>query len=213
MTAVMPSIRYGCFDELIVASMNKLTRTDLWSLEDYAQVRSEFRRRVLEHKRNRKVALGAHLTLLFEDRMTILYQIQEMLRIERIFERAGIEEELTAYNPLIPDGTNLKATMLIEYAEVGERQVALERLKGVEHSIFLEVGDERTRAVADEDLERSNADKTSAVHFLRFELNERARAAVKTGGAFRFCVEHPAYSEALEPEEAVQKALSADLHL
>ncbi len=193
--------------------MNKLTRADLWSLEDYAQARPDFRRRVLEHKRNRKVALGAHLTLLFEDRMTILYQIQEMLRIERIFERAGIEEELTAYNPLIPDGTNLKATMLIEYAEVGERQAALERLKGVEHSIFLEVGDERTQAVADEDLERSNADKTSAVHFLRFELNEQALAAVKTGGAFRFCVEHPAYSEVLEPEQAVQKALSADLDL
>ena len=190
--------------------MNKLTRDDLWSLEDYADARSDFRRKVLEHKRDRKVALGRHVTLLFEDRMTIQYQIQEMLRVERIFERAGIEEELAAYNPLIPDGTNLKATMFIEYDNVVERQGALQRLRGIEDQVCLNVGEVRVAAVADEDLERGNEDKTAAVHFLRFELSEQSRAQVRGGVPIRFSVEHPAYCEAVEPKPAVQRALAAD---
>lgn len=142
--------------------------------------------------------------------MTIQYQIQEMLRVERIFERAGIEEELAAYNPLIPDGTNLKATMFIEYDNVVERQGALQRLRGIEDQVCLNVGEVRVAAVADEDLERGNEDKTAAVHFLRFELSEQSRAQVRGGVPIRFSVEHPAYCEAVEPKPAVQRALAAD---
>ncbi|HWU77866.1 MAG TPA: DUF3501 family protein [Rhodanobacter sp.] len=152
--------------------MNRLTRADLLSLETYAQQRSEFRARVLAHKKQRTVHLGEHLTLIFEDRLSMQYQVQEMLRIERIFEAAGIQDELDAYNPLIPDGHNLKATLLIEYPDEAQRRVELVRLRGIEHAITLGVhGHAAIVAVADEDMERSNDEKTSAVHFLRFELD------------------------------------------
>ncbi|WP_329742531.1 DUF3501 family protein [Dyella sp. A6] len=164
--------------------MNKLVRSDLLSLEDYAQQRTDFRARVMAHKKKRTVQLGDHLTLIFEDRMTIQYQIQEMLRIERIFEPAGIQDELDAYNPLIPDGGNLKATLLIGYDDVDERKRALVRLRDIEHHMTLTVdGHEPAIAIADEDMERSNEEKTAAVHFLRFELDSGMIADWNAGAA------------------------------
>ena len=152
--------------------MQKLTRTDLLTLEAYAQQRGEFRARVITHKKKRSVHIGAHLTLIFEDRLSVQYQVQEMLRIERIFEGAGIQDELDAYNPLIPDGGNLKATLLIEYPDVEQRKRELIRLRHIEHAIVLSVlGHTPVAAIADEDMERSNDEKTAAVHFLRFELD------------------------------------------
>src|SRR5258708_39233032 len=151
--------------------MPRIARDSLLTLEAYAKQRNDFRARVLAHKQPRSIHLGEHLTLLFEDELTIRYQIQEMLRIEKIFEEAGIQDEIDAYGPLIPDGQNLKATMMIEYEDVDERRAALGRLKGVEDRTWMRVGEgERVVAIADEDLERENADKTSSVHFLRFEL-------------------------------------------
>jgi len=192
--------------------MEKLRVADLWKLEDYAERRPAFRRQVIEHKKNRKLHLGPHLTLLFEDRLTIHYQVQEMLRVERIYERAAIEDELEAYNPLIPDGTNWKATCLIEYEDPAERVRRLAELKGIERGIWTQVGEgARTYAVADEDLERSNETKTAAVHFLRFELDAAARAAVKNGAPIRFGVDHPAYRYEVVAPEAVRAALVADL--
>lgn len=168
--------------------MKKLTRDDLLSLEQYALDRPAFRARVMAHKKNRLVRLGPHCSLQFEDRLTIQYQIQEMLRAERIFERAGIEEELSVYNPLIPDGGNLKATMMLEYEDLGERQRALAGLVGIEHCVWLRVaGDGQVVAVADEDLDRSTAEKTSAVHFLRFECTDEMRAALRRGAT----LQHP----------------------
>ncbi|GAB2534459.1 DUF3501 family protein [Rhodanobacter koreensis] len=152
--------------------MQKLTRTDLLTLEAYAQQRDEFRARVMAHKKKRTVHIGEHLTLIFEDRLSVQYQVQEMLRIERIFEAAGIQDELDAYNPLIPNGRNLKATMLIEYDDVEQRKRELVRLRNIEHTIMLTVhGHAPVTAIADEDMERSNDEKTAAVHFLRFELD------------------------------------------
>jgi hypothetical protein len=152
--------------------MHKLTRADLLTLEAYAQQRGEFRARVMAHKKKRTVHIGEHLTLIFEDRLSVQYQVQEMLRIERIFEAAGIQDELDAYNPLIPDGGNLKATLLIEYADVEQRKRELVRLRHIEHAITLGVhGHAPVTAIADEDMERSNDEKTAAVHFLRFELD------------------------------------------
>ncbi len=152
--------------------MDKLTRADLLTLEAYAQQRGEFRARVMAHKKQRTVHIGRHLTLIFEDRLSVQYQVQEMLRIERIFEPAGIQDELDAYNPLIPDGGNLKATLLIEYADVEQRKRELVRLRHIEHAIVLSVpGHAPVAAIADEDMERSNDEKTAAVHFLRFELD------------------------------------------
>ncbi|MDI3258840.1 MAG: DUF3501 family protein [Sinobacteraceae bacterium] len=192
--------------------MEKLRVADLWKLEDYAERRPAFRRQVIEHKKNRKLHLGPHLTLLFEDRLTIHYQVQEMLRVERIYERAAIEDELEAYNPLIPDGTNWKATCLIEYEDPAERVRRLAELKGIERGIWTQVGEgASTYAVADEDLERSNETKTAAVHFLRFELDAAARAAVKNGAPIRFGVDHPAYRYEVVAPEAVRAALVADL--
>ncbi len=170
--------------------MNKLSRSDLYSLEAYSSERKAFRERVLEHKKPRKIHLGAHVTLLFEDRMTIQYQIQEMLRIERIFEAEGINDELSAYNPLIPDGSNLKATMLIEYDDVEVRKVELARLGGIEHRVYGEVeGFERSFAIADEDLDRSAEDKTSAVHFLRFEFSAASIMALRGGATLSFGID------------------------
>ena len=195
--------------------MQRLTRQDLMTLEAYATRRDAFRAEVIAHKQPRSVALGPNLTLLFEDRLTVQYQVQEMLRIERIFEAAAIEEELAAYNPLIPDGRNLKATLLIEYPEVEERRAALMRLRGIEHRIELEVGSGaatlRIAAVADEDLERSDADKTSAVHFLRFELDAAACAALKAGAPLAFRSAHPEYLHSAVASDPTRRALAADL--
>ena len=172
--------------------MQKLKRSDLWSLEQYAERRPEFRRQVLEHKRARQVALGPHARVYFEDRLTIQYQIQEMLRIERIFESAAIQDELDAYNPLVPDGSNWKATFMIEYEDPGERQAALERLSGIEDRVWLQIaGHEKNYAIADEDIERERDDKTSAVHFLRFEIPKAAAAAVLAGAGMGMGIDHP----------------------
>ena len=172
--------------------MQKLKRSDLWSLEQYAERRPEFRRQVLEHKRARQVALGPHARVYFEDRLTIQYQIQEMLRIERIFEPAAIQDELDAYNPLVPDGSNWKATFMIEYEDPGERQAALERLSGIEDRVWLQIaGHEKNYAIADEDIERERDGKTSAVHFLRFEIPRAAAAAVLAGAGMGMGIDHP----------------------
>jgi len=191
--------------------MDKLTRVDLYGLERYHEIRAEFRARVLAHKRLRQVPLGPNATLYFEDRLTIQYQIQEMLRIERIFEAEAIDEELAAYNPLIPDGANLKATFMLEYEDPDERRHMLGRLRGIEDRVWLEVGGERVHAVADEDLDRATDDKTSAVHFLRFELPGRMRAALAEGAAMRFGIEHDAYHQDCTLSEASRAALIADL--
>ena len=193
--------------------MNKLSREDLYSLEQYAEIRPEFRTQVLAHKKARKVPIGDHATLYFEDRLTIQYQIQEMLRVERIFENAGIEEELNAYNPLIPEGRNLKATFMIEYTDVEQRRRALEKLIDIEDRVWMEVqGVDRIYAIADEDMERETEDKTSAVHFLRFEVSSEMAAAIKNGAAFGFGIDHPEYTEANFPvEEEIRKSLMQDL--
>jgi hypothetical protein len=186
---------------------------DLYSLEEYAKLRGDFRARVIEHKRHRKVALGDHIVLLFEDRLTMHYQIQEMLRVERIFEEAGIIEELSAYNPLIPDGANWKATMLIEYPDADQRATALARLTGIEDDVWVKVGDRgRVSGIADEDLERSTAEKTSAVHFLRFELAPEMIAGLKAGAILEFGVSHAEYAcTASDIPDATRESLIADL--
>jgi hypothetical protein len=184
----------------------------LYTLEAYARERPAFRARVIAHKQARNVHLGPHLTLLFEDRLTIQYQVQEMLRIERIFEAAGIQEELDSYNPLIPDGTNLKATMLIEYADADERARKLVDLHGVERCIALHVGSHPpVLAIADEDLERSTEQKTSAVHFLRFELLPAHIHALRGGEDAQLSVDHPAYCAQMKLPAATRTALIADL--
>lgn len=190
-----------------------LTREDLFSLERYHSARSEFKTRVLAHKKPRKVFLGAHATLYFEDRLTIQYQVQEMLRVERIFEAEAIEEELNAYNPLIPDGDNWKATFMLEYEDEKERRHALEQLVGIEDRVWIKIGThEPIWGIADEDLERSKEDKTSAVHFLRFQLTPAMAQDAKTGAVIAAGVDHPAYriiAEALP--EATRASLVADL--
>jgi len=192
--------------------MSKIERGSLLSLETYARERNAFRARVIEHKKRRTVALGDHVTLIFEDELTIRYQVQEMLRIERIFEDAGIQEELEAYNPLVPDGSNLKATMMIEYPDADERKRALAQLKGIEDRVWVQVGDyARVYAIADEDLERENEEKTSAVHFLRFEFDAAARAALVAGAGLAVGVDHPQYQARAALAPAVRDALAADL--
>lgn len=193
-------------------SMNKLQREDLYSLENYAQLRTEFRARVLAHKAHRKLAIGNHVTLIFEDRLTMQYQVQEMLRIERIFEPGEIAAELDAYNPLIPDGKNWKATMLIEYPDIDERREALARLRGIEDQVWVRVeGFDPVMAIADEDLERDNDAKTSAVHFLRFELTEGMVAGLRDGRSLTAGCGHPAYTRTTEVGEATRESLIADL--
>ena len=192
--------------------MEKLKESDLLSLEAYHKQRAEFRARVLAHKRLRQVAVGPNLTLYFEDRLTMQYQVQEMLRAERIFEADGIEEELAAYNALIPDGANLKATMMLEYPDVAERRAALEKLGGIEHRVYLDVAKlGRVRAQADEDLPRSNDDKTSAVHFMRFEINAAMAAQLKGGAPLEIGVDHPHYTHAVTVPAEVVSTLAADL--
>ena len=193
--------------------MDKLTTADLMSLELYARERPAFRARVLEHKRHRKLAVGPNLTWSFEDRLTMQYQIQEMLRAERIFEPEGIRDELNAYNPLIPDGSNWKATLLIEFPDVTERQRQLAQLIGLEDRCWVQVGGhDRVYAIADEDLERENAEKTSSVHFLRFELTPAMISSLKSGAALAVGVDHPHYRHSVDPlPEPVKAALLADL--
>jgi len=193
------------------AATNKLQRHDLLTLEAYAAQRSEFRARVMAHKKNRKVHLGGHLTFVFEDRLTIQYQVQEMLRIEKIFEASGINEELEAYNPLIPDGRNLKATLFVEYEDVEERKRELARLTGIEHQIVLTVaGHAPVTAVADEDMDRSTEEKTAAVHFLRFELDDAMITDWKAGAAVTLASTHAAMREAVTFSKTQRNALAAD---
>ena len=193
--------------------MDKLTATDLMSLELYARERPAFRARVLEHKRDRKLAVGPNVTWSFEDRLTMQYQVQEMLRVERIFEPEGIRDELGAYNPLIPDGSNWKATLLIEFPDVAERQRQLAVLIGLEDRCWVQVrGHDRVYAIADEDLERENAEKTSSVHFLRFELTPPMVAALKSGAALAAGVDHDRYRHSIDPvPEPAKAALLQDL--
>ena len=192
--------------------MPRIARESLMTLEAYAKARPEFRARVIAHKKRRTVHLGEHVTLLFEDELTMRYQVQEMLRIERIFEPEGIDDELAAYNPLVPDGSNLKATMLIEYDDPIARAAALAGLKGIAVATFVAVGGcEPVRAIADEDLAREDADKTSSVHFLRFELAPAMIAALKSGAALTIGVDHPAYRARVTLDAAARDALVADL--
>jgi hypothetical protein len=193
--------------------MSKLAACDLLSLEQYSRERPEFRARVIAHKKNRQLSVGPNTMWLFEDRLTVQYQVQEMLRTERIFEAEGIDEELEAYNPLIPDGRNWKVTFLIEFADPEVRRVQLERLRGVEDRCWMQVeGFDRVFAIADEDLERENDVKTSAVHFLRFELTEPMAAALKAGAALGAGIDHPNYSHAIPKlPDNVRQALLADL--
>lgn len=193
--------------------MPQIARDSLMTLEAYAKARTEFRRKVLDHKKNRAVHVGAHVTLLFEDELTVRYQVQEMLRIEKIFEEDGILHELESYNPLIPDGRNFKATMMIEYPDPAVRRVELAKLKGIEDRVWVQVeGSPKVYAIADEDLERENEEKTSAVHFLRFELTEDMAKALKYGVSLSVGVDHPNYTAAVEPvAPATRAALVADL--
>lgn len=193
--------------------MNRLVPADLLSLEQYARQRSDFRTVVLAHKRHRQLAVGPNTMWCFEDRVTVQYQVQEMLRAERIFEPEGIHEELEAYNPLIPDGRNWKVTFLIEFPNETERHIQLGRLKGVENRCWVQVaGEERVFAIADEDLERSNEEKTSAVHFLRFELTPQMVVGLKSGKSLSAGIDHEHYAHALDPvPDAARNALLADL--
>jgi hypothetical protein len=195
--------------------MAAITRESLMSLEQYARARKDFRARVMAHKRNRSVHLGEHLTLIFEDELTMRYQIQEMLRAERIFEEEGIEEELAAYNPLVPDGSNWKATMMVEYPDIEERQRALAKLIGIEDRVWVQVeGQSRVYAIADEDLERETDKKTSSVHFLRFELTGAMKKALRAGKGLAIGVDHSDYNVAVERvAEGVRQSLINDLKL
>jgi hypothetical protein len=189
-----------------------IDRDSLLSLELYAKQRNAFRAKVMEHKKRRTVHLGEHVTLLFEDELTIRYQVQEMLRIERIFEEEGIQHELDAYNPLVPDGTNWKATMLIEYPDEAQRRRMLGVLKGIERKVWVQVaGAGRVYAIADEDLERENEAKTSSVHFLRFELDAGMRERLRNAAALMVGVDHAHYNAASELSAEQREALASDL--
>jgi len=193
--------------------MSKLTRKDLYSLEDYSEMRDEYRQKVMAHKANRRLELGDHILLTFEDKLIMQYQIQEMLKAEKIFESAAIEEELETYNPLIPDGSNWKATLMIQYPDVEERQRQLTLLIGIEDLIWMQVdGFDKIYAISDEDLERANEVKTSAVHFMRFELNQAMAAAAKAGADISAGVEHKNYQAIIDPiANNLRDSLTADL--
>jgi hypothetical protein len=192
--------------------VEKLNRENLWSLEQYHDRRPAFRTEVIEHKKNRRVALGPNATLCFEDFLTMKYQVQEMLRVERIFQSEDIAEEIAAYNPLIPDGSNWKATLMIEFPDVDERRVALTRLVGVEHKVWTQAGDsERRYAFANEDMERSTEEKTAAVHFLRFELTPEDIAIIKSGGDVRFGIDHAGLQVAESLDPVTRQSLAEDL--
>lgn len=189
-----------------------IEKDSLLPLETYAKQRNEFRAKVMEHKKRRTVRLGEHLALQFEDELTIRYQVQEMLRIERIFEQQGIQGELDVYNPLIPDGANWKATMLIEYPDPDERRRMLGALKGIERRVWVQIGQgERVYAIADEDLERENEEKTSSVHFLRFELSPAMRGELRKGAKVEVGVDHPHYAASVELAPEVRAALATDV--
>jgi hypothetical protein len=192
--------------------MPQVALESLLSLEAYAKQRAEFRSRVIAHKRGRSVRLGEHVTLIFEDELTIRYQIQEMLRIERIFEEDGIRGELEAYNPLVPDGSNWKATMMLEYPDADERRQRLGELKGIEDRVWVKIdGCDRVFAIADEDLERENDEKTSSVHFLRFELSPGMRASLKQGAGLTIGVDHPRYQATEQVAPEIRQSLARDL--
>jgi len=193
--------------------MQKLTRDDLISLEKYSELRSEFRQKVMEHKKDRRLTLGTNAALYFEDRLTMQYQVQEMLRIERIFEAEGINEELDAYNPLIPDGSNWKATFMIEFPDIEERKAMLSQLVGIEDRVYMQVADfDRIYPIADEDLERDDEHKTSAVHFLRFELSAEQVAALKSGASLIAGIDHANYQVEISPvADNIRDSLIADL--
>lgn len=189
-----------------------LSHADLYSLEQYARIRPGFRARVIEHKKRRRVPLGDHAALYFEDSLTMQYQVQEMLRLKRIFEPDGIQEELDVYNPLIPDGCNWKATFMLEYPDESQRRTMLGRLVGIERAVWIRVeGFPRVIPVANEDLDRETADKTASVHFLRFELTPAMAAAVKTGAPVAAGIDHPQYYAVTELAEQVRASLAADL--
>ena len=190
-----------------------LTRSDLWSLEEYASRRHAFRAEVIAHKKLRNIALGPHATLYFEDRLTMRYQIQEMLRVERIFEAAEIEEELESYNPLIPDGSNWKATFMIEYGDVEERQVALATMGGIEQTVWVRVGEsgEKIFAITNEDMERTRDEKAAAVHFMRFELGDSDIASLKSGESLFMGIDHESLPGTYEVAADQRTALTADL--
>ena len=193
--------------------MQKLTRDDLYSLEQYSDIRDEFRDKVLQHKRNRRIALGTNAALYFEDRLTMQYQVQEMLRIERIFESAGINEELDAYNPLIPDGSNWKATFMVEFPDVEERKAMLSRLLGIEDRVYVRIdGFEAVYAISDEDLDRSDEKKTSAVHFMRFELPSSQVDALRSGAELAAGIDHKNYLVEITPvAQNIRRSLLEDL--
>ena len=193
--------------------MTHLTRDDLWSLEEYSTRRADFRAQVMAHKKNRQLALGEHVRFYFEDATTIRYQIQEMLRIERVFEAEGIEEELSAYNPLIPAGHNWKATFMIEIPDPAQRAVRLGEMIGIEDQGWLQVGDmDRIVPIADEDLDRTTADKTASVHFMRFEVTPEQINALKDGAALYAGIDHPSYRiERYEVPQAIRDSLVSDL--
>lgn len=193
--------------------MSHLSREDLYSLEEYSQIRPDFRARVMEHKKSRRLQIGENATLYFEDELTMKYQIQEMLRIEKIFESEGINEELDAYNPLIPDGTNWKATFMMEYTDVAERKVALAQLIGIEDKTWVCVeGFDKVYAIADEDLERDSEEKTSSVHFMRFELTGEMIAAAKGGAVLSAGIDHPNYNQSVDPiPDNIRASLVNDL--
>ena len=189
-----------------------LKRSDLMSLEQYSQQRSDFRSKLITHKKHRRVGIGPFLFLYFEDRLTIQYQVQEMLRIEKIFESAGIEEELETYNPLIPDGQNLKATAMLEYQDVEDRKRQLALLRGIENLVWIQVdGYDPVYAISNEDLERSNEEKTSAVHFMRFELEPDMITALRNGAALKMGSSHESYRYSTDIDQPIREALLADL--
>ncbi len=192
---------------------NKLSRDDLYSLEQYAEARPAFREKVLAHKKNRRLDLGTNAALYFEDRLTMQYQVQEMLRIEKIFEADGIREELDAYNPLIPDGSNWKATFMVEFPDIEERKAMLAQLVGVEDRVYVQVADfDRVYPIADEDLERDSEEKTSAVHFLRFELPPEQVQALKNGASLIAGIDHESYRVEVRPvPDNIRESLVADL--
>lgn len=192
--------------------MEKLKQSDLYTLEHYARIRGEFRDKVIQHKKDRRLALGEHAALYFEDRLTMQYQVQEMLRLERMFEPDMIQAELDVYNPLIPDGSNWKATFMIEYADADERREALANLVGIEQAVWMKVeGFDPVRPICNEDLERSSEDKTASVHFMRFELSAPMIAALKSGAALSAGIDHPYFSVQVKASEAVRQSLLSDL--
>jgi len=192
--------------------MKQITRDDLMTLEQYAVQRDQFRQRVIAHKKHRQVALGPNTTLYFEDRLTLLYQIQEMLRIEKVFEAEGINEELEAYNPMIPSGRNFKATYMIEYPDEIVRTAQLEKMVGIEDLVWIQIDNQdKIWAIADEDLERSTENKTSAVHFMRFEVSDSLAQLLKDGADWKIGVQHPVYSYAVNVEGETRSSLLQDL--